>query len=183
MTQTCVPEMPGRAETTEMVLVKLSRLASDCFARARRHRDLPLRINMNSDDGHRGCRLLLAILTSSLQPHRHQYDLKTREAPNATDGFGSSRVATSKHRYHKPSSSWGSFSNLHTCEHPFEEQDQLMATLASAQDRMLSALVATIEFLLPPLRRALEWDPIEFTPLFPVRMPTLMRQLVPLELT
>lgn len=34
---------------------------------------------------------------------------------------------------------------------------------------MLRALVEVVEYLVPPLRDALKWDPIEFGSLFPVR--------------
>lgn len=43
------------------------------------------------------------------------------------------------------------------------------ATSNSLNDKLCGALVHTLEFIIPPLKRSLAWDRSEFEPMFPVR--------------
>lgn len=52
------------------------------------------------------------------------------------------------------------------------------ATSDSFNGKVCGALVHTLEFLFPPLKRSLTWDRSEFEPMFPVRLVSCVLRLV-----
>lgn len=45
---------------------------------------------------------------------------------------------------------------------------------ASLSDKICTALVHTVEFLVPPLKKSLQWEPSDFGEILPVRLIAIM---------